>query len=57
MSVGLVELLVVVISLIFILAVPAIVIAAAVFLLRRLRELEDRVARLEQEKQEGDAPG
>jgi uncharacterized membrane protein YhaH (DUF805 family) len=47
MNLGISEVLIVLVNLICILAIPAIVIIAAVLLLRRLRDLETRLAKLE----------
>jgi uncharacterized membrane protein YhaH (DUF805 family) len=58
MSLGPTELLVVIINLVLILAIPAIIIVSAVLLVRRIRDLEARVAKLEEEETDrGKSPG
>lgn len=57
MSLGPTELLVVIINLVLILAIPAIIIVSAVLLVRRIRDLEARVAKLEEENDRGKSPG
>jgi uncharacterized membrane protein YhaH (DUF805 family) len=47
MGIGLSEIFIVLINVIFILAIPAAIIITAVVLFRRLRDLEARVAKLE----------
>jgi hypothetical protein len=56
MSLGPTELLVVVINLFLIAAIPAVVIVAAVLLIRRIRELEARVAQLEEGTNQSKSP-
>jgi hypothetical protein len=57
MNIGLSELLVVILNLALLLAVPIIVILSAVLLLRRIRDLEARVAKLEGAMKKGSPPG
>jgi hypothetical protein len=57
MNIGPNELLVIILNLAFLLAIPAIVILAAVLLLRRIRELEGRVTKLEDAKEKGSTAG
>jgi hypothetical protein len=47
MNIGLSEIFIIILNLAFLLVVPVIVILSAVFLLRRIRDLEARVAKLE----------
>jgi hypothetical protein len=57
MNIGLSELLVVILNLAILLAAPVIVILSAVLLLRRIRDLEARVAKLEDAKEKESPPG
>jgi hypothetical protein len=57
MSLGPTELLVVVINLILLLAIPAIIIVSAVLVIRKIRELEARVTKLEEGNNGGKSPG
>jgi hypothetical protein len=50
MNLGLGELLVVILNLLLILAVPGVIIFGAVFILRRIRDLEARITELERDK-------
>jgi len=56
MNIGLSELLIITLSLVFLLAPLVIVIISAVLLLQRLRELEIRVAKLEGTKEKENPP-
>ena len=56
MSIGPIELFAVLLNLVLILAIPAIVIVSAVLLVRRVRDLEARVARLEDENDRDKSP-
>ena len=51
MNIGLSELLVIILNLALLLVAPIVVIISAVFFLRRIRELEARVAKLEDAKE------
>jgi hypothetical protein len=51
MNIGLSELLVIILNLALLLVVPVVVILSAVFLFRRIRDLEARVAKLEDGKE------
>lgn len=57
MNIGLSEFLVVILNLALLLVVPVIVILSAVLLLRRIRDLEVRVAKLEDAKKKESPPG
>jgi len=57
MNIGPSELLVVILNLALLLAVPVIIILSAVLLLRRIRDLEARIAKLEDAKEKGSPPG
>jgi len=57
MNIGLSEFLVVILNLALLLVVPVIVILSAVLLLRRIRDLEARVAKLEDAKKKESPPG
>jgi hypothetical protein len=56
MSIGPIELFAVLLNLVLILAIPAIIIVSAVLLVRRVRDLEARVARLEGENDRDKSP-
>jgi len=57
MNIGLSEFLVVILNLALLLVVPVMVILSAVLLLRRIRDLEVRVAKLEDAKKKESPPG
>jgi hypothetical protein len=57
MNIGLSELLVVILNLALFLAVPALMILSAVLLLRRIRDLEARITKLEDAKENGSSSG
>jgi hypothetical protein len=56
MSLGPIELFAVILNLVLILAIPATVIVFAVLLIRRFRDLETRVAKLEDEYNRDKSP-
>ena len=51
MNIGLSELLIIILNLSLLLVVPVIVVLSAVFVMRRIRDLEARVAELESTKE------
>jgi hypothetical protein len=56
MNIGPSELLVVILNLTLLLVIPVIVILSVVFLIRRIRDLEARMAKLEDSKKKDESP-
>jgi hypothetical protein len=56
MNIGPSELLVVILNLTLLLVIPVIVILSVVFLIRRIRDLEARMAKLEDSKKKDEPP-